>query len=40
MNDRPYATSSFLSVAVAKLFGTAMTGRCKERPELVDELLP
>jgi 3' terminal RNA ribose 2'-O-methyltransferase Hen1 len=39
VNDRPYAASSFLSVALAKLFGTAMTGRCKERPELADEAL-
>jgi 3' terminal RNA ribose 2'-O-methyltransferase Hen1 len=34
VNDRPYAASSFLSVALAKTFGTAMAGRCKERPEL------
>ncbi len=27
VNDRPYAASSFLSVAIAKLFGTAMGGR-------------
>jgi hypothetical protein len=35
-NDRPYAASSFLSVAINKLFGTALTGRSKERPELAD----
>jgi 3' terminal RNA ribose 2'-O-methyltransferase Hen1 len=34
VNDRPYAASSFLSVAMAKLLGTAMSGRSKERPEL------
>jgi 3' terminal RNA ribose 2'-O-methyltransferase Hen1 len=34
VNDRPYAASSFLSVAMAKLLGTAMNGRSKERPEL------
>jgi 3' terminal RNA ribose 2'-O-methyltransferase Hen1 len=34
VNDRPYAASSFLSTALAKLLGTAMTGRSKERPEL------
>src|SRR6478736_2094406 len=27
VNDRPYVASSFLSVALAKLFGTALAGR-------------
>jgi 3' terminal RNA ribose 2'-O-methyltransferase Hen1 len=36
VNDRPYAASSFLSVAVAKMFGTAMSGRSKGRPELAE----
>src|SRR5690349_14867835 len=40
VNDRPYAASSFLSVAVARTFGTAMTGRSKERQELADMALP
>ncbi len=40
VNDRPYAASSFLSVAIARLFGTAMTGRSKERQELADTSLP
>lgn len=40
VNDRPYAASSFLSVGINKLFGTAMTGRCKERPELAEQSLP
>ena len=40
VNDRPYAASSFLSVAINKMFGTAMTGRSKDRPELADEPLP
>jgi hypothetical protein len=39
VNDRPYVASSFLSTAVAKMFGTAMSGRCKDRPELVDQRL-
>jgi 3' terminal RNA ribose 2'-O-methyltransferase Hen1 len=39
VNDRPYAASSFLSVAVARTFGTAMTGRSKERQELADTAL-
>ena len=34
VNDRPYAASSFLCAALAKLLGTAMSGRSKERPEL------
>jgi 3' terminal RNA ribose 2'-O-methyltransferase Hen1 len=34
VNDRPYVASSFLSVAISDVFGTAMTGRSKERPEL------
>jgi len=36
VNDRPYVASSFLSVAIADVFGTAMGGRSKERPELAD----
>ncbi|NUP06187.1 MAG: 3' terminal RNA ribose 2'-O-methyltransferase Hen1 [Polyangiaceae bacterium] len=34
VNDRPYVASSFLSVAIAEVFGTALSGRCKERPEM------
>ncbi len=34
VNDRPYAASSFLSSAMSRCFGTAMTGRCDQRPEL------
>ncbi|GAB2965741.1 3' terminal RNA ribose 2'-O-methyltransferase Hen1 [Hymenobacter coalescens] len=40
VNDRPYAASSFLSVALGKAFNTAMNGTCKDRPELPDVLLP
>lgn len=39
VNDRPYAASSFLSVAIAEVFGSALKGQCKERPELVDMTL-
>jgi 3' terminal RNA ribose 2'-O-methyltransferase Hen1 len=39
VNDRPYALSSFLSVAIARVFGSALQGRCKDRPELVDREL-
>jgi hypothetical protein len=39
VNDRPYAASSFLSVAINKCFGTALGGRSKERPDLADASL-
>src|SRR5262247_1468197 len=34
VNDRAYATSSFLSVAIARALGSALKGQCKDRPEL------
>jgi hypothetical protein len=40
VNDRPYVTSSFLSVAPAQVYGSALGGRSKDRPELVDTPLP
>jgi 3' terminal RNA ribose 2'-O-methyltransferase Hen1 len=40
VNDRPYAASSFLSVAIAQVFGSALQGRCKDRPELVATPIP
>ncbi len=40
VNDRPYAASSFLSVAIAQVFGSALQGRCKDRPELAATALP
>lgn len=40
VNDRPYAVSSFLSVAIAKTLRTAMGGRCEERPELAAQAIP
>jgi 3' terminal RNA ribose 2'-O-methyltransferase Hen1 len=36
VNDRPYVCSSFLSVALARVCGTAMGGRSRERPELAE----
>ena len=39
VNDRPYVASSFLSVAISRVFGTAMGGRSKERQELADTRL-
>ena len=40
VNDRPYTTSSFLSVAIARTFGTAMSGKSKERQILADSAIP
>ena len=40
VNDRPYAASSFLSVAIARVFGSAMAGTSKERPDLTARELP
>jgi len=40
VNDRPYVASSFLSVAIAQVFGSALGGRSKERPELAASALP
>jgi 3' terminal RNA ribose 2'-O-methyltransferase Hen1 len=40
VNDRPYVASSFLSVAVSRVFTTALAGRSDARPELVAQPLP
>lgn len=40
VNDRPYVASSFLSVAISKAFSTALNGKCNNRPELVDIVMP
>lgn len=40
VNDRPWVASSFLSVAIAQAFRSALAGTCKARPELVDQPLP
>jgi 3' terminal RNA ribose 2'-O-methyltransferase Hen1 len=39
VNDRPYVASSLMSVAIARLFGTAMSGRSEDRPDRVDASL-
>lgn len=39
VNDRPYVASSMLSVALSRVFGTALRGRCRARPELVGQAL-
>ncbi len=40
VNDRPYVASSFLSVAISQVFGSAMSGRCKDREELAKTPIP
>ncbi len=40
VNDRPYVASSFLSVALTRLFRNAIAGTSKERPELVGLAIP
>jgi 3' terminal RNA ribose 2'-O-methyltransferase Hen1 len=40
VNDRPYAAGSFLSVAIARVLGSALGGRSRERPELADRPIP
>jgi 3' terminal RNA ribose 2'-O-methyltransferase Hen1 len=39
VNDRPYVASSFLSVAIAQVYGSALGGRSKERARVVEEKL-
>jgi 3' terminal RNA ribose 2'-O-methyltransferase Hen1 len=40
VNDRPYVASSFLSVAIARVYNTALAGKASTRPELPEEVLP
>ena len=40
VNDRPYAMSSFMTVAMGRALGTAFTGRSKERQAVADAPLP
>ena len=40
VNDRPYVASSFMSVAISQVFGPALDGRSKERPELAGTPIP
>ncbi|MCX4027305.1 3' terminal RNA ribose 2'-O-methyltransferase Hen1 [Endozoicomonas sp. SM1973] len=40
VNDRPYVANSFLSVAIAKIFRSAMAGQCQNKPELAEAKLP
>jgi 3' terminal RNA ribose 2'-O-methyltransferase Hen1 len=40
VNDRPYVASSFLSVAIAQVLGSALAGTSRERPELTKTPIP
>ncbi|MGW6055995.1 3' terminal RNA ribose 2'-O-methyltransferase Hen1 [Streptomyces sp. NPDC055189] len=40
VNDRPYAASSLLAVALSAVFSSAMRGVCKARPERAGQPLP
>ena len=40
VNDRPYVASSFMSVAIGRVFGSALGGRTTTRPDLVAADLP
>jgi 3' terminal RNA ribose 2'-O-methyltransferase Hen1 len=40
VNDRPYVASSFLSTAIAKLYGSALSGRSEGHEELAETPLP
>jgi 3' terminal RNA ribose 2'-O-methyltransferase Hen1 len=40
VNDRSYAASSLLAVALADVFSTARSGRCTSRQELADSAIP
>lgn len=40
VNDRPYVASSFLTVALSRVYGSAMSGTSKGRQELADTAIP
>ena len=40
VNDRPFVASSLMSVAIARVFGSALSGRCEQRSELVEQPIP
>jgi 3' terminal RNA ribose 2'-O-methyltransferase Hen1 len=40
VSDRPYAASSFLSVAIARVFASALAGHSRDRPQLADTAIP
>lgn len=40
VNDRPYVASSFLTVAISRVLGTALSGRSAQRQELAETAIP
>ncbi len=40
VNDRPYVASSHLSVAIASVFGSALAGKSRDRPDLTSTAIP
>lgn len=40
VNDRPYVASSFMSVAIARVYSSALRGKCDERPDLAMNPIP
>ncbi|MFE5535569.1 3' terminal RNA ribose 2'-O-methyltransferase Hen1 [Streptomyces sp. NPDC056492] len=40
VNDRPYAASSLLAVALSSVFRSALKGQCTARPELAEQTRP
>ena len=40
VNDRPYVASSLMSVAISKVFRTALSGRCKNLPDIAESKIP
>jgi 3' terminal RNA ribose 2'-O-methyltransferase Hen1 len=40
VNDRGYVCSSFMSVAISQVFGSALRGRSKDRPDLANTPIP
>jgi 3' terminal RNA ribose 2'-O-methyltransferase Hen1 len=40
VNDRPYAANSFMSVAIGRMFASALGGRSKERQTLAETPIP
>ena len=40
VNDCPYVASSSMSVAIAQVFRSALSGQCKDRPDLTTQEIP
>ena len=39
INDRPFTSNSFMSSAISKVFSSALKGKCKDKPEMIDQKL-